>query len=403
MLPALLCRRARTSRPIRVIAGVSALIVTSAALLLAAGCDGDHPLAPAIKADQDSVSLIAGQLRTALDLPAVAVALVHANVEPAVAVTGVRRVGTTDSVSTRDLWHIGSNAKAMTAMMIGALVERGQLRWTSTPGDVFPDQRAAMNPRLRDVTVVQLLSHHAGIRADTTEEAFDSLPPFSGSPTEQRRTYALRVLHDTPSTPPGTYVYSNAGYVVAAAMAEEVSHTSWETLMQRYVYDPLSMDAVKGWPGTGRPNQPWGHVEIDGTLVPDDPNASQLPPFLSPAGDVSVSMGGYASFVQSQLRGLAGRNGAVSAETVRMLHTVVGDDYALGWQEVEVGGAHVSTHQGSAGTFYATVAIRADRDVGAIVITNVGSDQAALSTALAALRLVGIDLTTAQAARALRR
>lgn len=49
---------------------------------------------------------------------------------------------------------------------------------------------------------------------------------------------------------PGTrHVYSNAGYAVAAAMAERVTGRSWESLMKKYVFGPLKLRSARfGWP-----------------------------------------------------------------------------------------------------------------------------------------------------------
>jgi D-alanyl-D-alanine carboxypeptidase len=387
-----------TSQPIRLPRVASCVAIALAAAL--AACGSDDGLRPPTRDDQRQADSVAAAVRATFDLPAMAVALVHADGEPALAATGVRRLDALALATTADLWHLGSNAKAMTATMIGALVERGRLAWTSTPGELFPEHRAAMHPRLRDATLLQLLSHHAGIRPDSNVAAFDSLPAFPGSPREQRRAYALRVLGDTPSAAPGAYLYSNAGYTVAAAMAEQAAQASWESLMQRYVYEPLGIRGVVGWPGTGRSNQPWGHVEVGGRLVPHDPNGGEtIPAIIAPAGDLSMTLRDYARFAQTHLRGELQRNALLRATTMATLHTVIGDDYALGWQEIDIAGVHLSTHQGSAGTFYSAIAIAPARNVAAVAITNAGTEAAALATAIAVLRLTGVELgTSARAA-----
>jgi CubicO group peptidase (beta-lactamase class C family) len=56
-----------------------------------------------------------------------------------VGVTGVRKAGTDALVTPDDKWHLGSDTKAMTATMIGLLVQQGKLRWDSTIGEVFTD------------------------------------------------------------------------------------------------------------------------------------------------------------------------------------------------------------------------------------------------------------------------
>jgi D-alanyl-D-alanine carboxypeptidase len=340
--------------------------------------------------DAHVVDSVAVAVRAKYGLPAIAVALIRPHGRPAVAVDGVRRLGAPDAVTTRDLWHLGSNTKAMTATMIASLVKDGTLAWTSTSGDVFPELRPTMNPELRGVTLLQLLSHHAGVRADTTLADFDSLPPFAGNPAAQRLAYARRVLEGAPSFPVGTFHYSNVGYTIATAMAERVTGRSWEQLMRERVLEKLGTRAVVGWPALHDPDQPWGHFEFGGQLIPHDPASLSLPAIIAPAGDLSMSVEDYAVFVQAHLRGLLGEHRLLRPELVQRLHTPVGDGYALGWALQCITDACLSYHEGSAGTFDALTVILPSRGVASVAITNAASPAAAAATAEAALYLLGV-------------
>jgi len=63
-----------------------------------------------------------------------------------------------------DLWRLGSDLKPMTATLIGRLVDEGRLSWAATLGATLPDIAAGMQPSYRDVTLVDLLSHQAGLQ-----------------------------------------------------------------------------------------------------------------------------------------------------------------------------------------------------------------------------------------------
>src|SRR5262245_36895912 len=102
-------------------------------------------------------------IRAAHKLPALAGAIVTSKGLVAAGAVGVRKAGTDVSVTVNDLWHLGSNTKAMTATLIGTLVEEGKLRWDSTTAEVFPELAADFTPQFRDVTVSHLLSHRAGL------------------------------------------------------------------------------------------------------------------------------------------------------------------------------------------------------------------------------------------------
>jgi D-alanyl-D-alanine carboxypeptidase len=76
-----------------------------------------------------------------------------------------------------------------------------------------------------------------------------------------------------------------------------------------------------------------------------------------------MSITDFARFVQMHLRGYQGQDGLLESATIRYLHQPV-RTYALGWGVYSLDGHMVSLHNGSAGTFYATMAISHSRDWG---------------------------------------
>src|SRR5205085_240391 len=112
-----------------------------------------------------------------------------------------------------------------------------------------------------------------------------------------------------------------------------------------------------GWPALTDLAQPWGHWQQGGKLAPNDPHGKyHLPAAIAPAGDLSLSIGDYARFVQLHLRGLAGLPPLVDAQQaqalplltaalIHRLHQPVGD-YSCGWLEQRFAGAPDSAHEG---------------------------------------------------------
>lgn len=213
---------------------------------------------------------------------------------------------------------------------------------------------------------------------DLDASEFGQLRALSGTPTEQRRDFALWVLAHKPTVAPRTTrLYSNAGYAIAAAMAERVTGQSWESLMQARIFEPLGIHPTFEWPAFDNPEQPWGHFETKNGVRPHDPHdAYQLPVFLAPAGSLSISPSEYARFMQLHLRGLEGHDGVLKSSTIRHLHTRVDEKTALGWGVQEFEGAIASVHSGSAGTFYAIVALWPSRDLAVAVFANAGDERA---------------------------
>jgi len=138
----------------------------------------------------------------------------------------------------------------MTATLAARMVERGKLAWT-TPlrellGSGVPDMHAAY----RDLNLLHLLSHHAGLSPDTPADSYAHLPQ-----AQQRLAYAQAALKREPVGEAGkAMVYSNAGYVVAGLVLEVAGEAAWEDLIAKHMFDPLGVHDF----GFGRPALPAG-------------------------------------------------------------------------------------------------------------------------------------------------
>src|SRR6476620_4188844 len=117
---------------------------------------GQIPRPPA-----ESLDAWVDSVRRQHNVPALGAIVFRADTVLARGITGVRRSNSTTPVDERDRFQLGSNTKAITATVLGTLVEEGTLAWTTTVADVFP--RDSISPEFRGVTIDLLLSHHAGI------------------------------------------------------------------------------------------------------------------------------------------------------------------------------------------------------------------------------------------------
>lgn len=92
-----------------------------------------------VKSQNDPrVAAVLEPIRTAHHLPALGGAIVTSRGLTAVAVTGVRKSGTDVAAAPDDLWHLGSDTKAMTAAWIAHVVGRTPLKWDAAIGAVLP-------------------------------------------------------------------------------------------------------------------------------------------------------------------------------------------------------------------------------------------------------------------------
>ncbi|MDP2959289.1 MAG: serine hydrolase domain-containing protein [Longimicrobiales bacterium] len=356
--------------------------------LLATGCGSTTAPADPGRQPDTFIALLRGTAQES-QLPAVGAAVVRAAGIEEAGVVGVRRYPGGDSVRLDDRFHLGSDTKAMIATVAGRLVERRMLSWDLSPLEVFPELKGTLHPGYGNLVLKDLLVHRAGIQAYTTGAEWQSLSGFPGADeAERRRAFTVGLLRGAPAVVPGTYLYSNAGYAIAASMLEQVSGRSWKTLLQEEVFGPLGLNTAGfGWPTGADPNQPSGHQLVSGQLRAEAVGSAYvIPEVLGPAGDVSMSVRDFGKFVQAHLQGLMGRNGLLRAETVAYLHEPVGG-YAPGWAVGTSGADLWSSHNGSAGTFYAVMQVSHTRDVAVVVVTNVGGTKAADAARALANRL----------------
>ena len=353
-------------------------IVAGMTMLLAASAHADTAL-------QEFLDKTLTDVCTRADLPAIAALVQVGDRIEAQAAIGVRAVGHTQSVTKEDYWHIGSDTKSMTATLIARLVEQGFLRYDDTMAKIFPGVAVRMNPALHDVTLQQLLSHTSGLPTLTRPEqlpAFYAVIKGEKGVRAQRAAIADYYLVRKPATPPGEFSYSNLGYIIAGAAAEERTGRTWEELIRSEVWKPLGIRSGGfGPPGkSGRYDQPLGHDRVDGQWIAQDPGKpeSDNPVAAGPAGTVHMSLQDWLTFARDQLDGERGAGKLLKAESYRRLHTPVVKNYALGWGVFRGadGATELLMHTGSNGYWVADVRIAPKHDTIVLTAINAGGDQA---------------------------
>jgi D-alanyl-D-alanine carboxypeptidase len=279
--------------------------------------------------------------------------------------------GSTD----RDAFHIGSCTKPLTATVIATIVDAHKLTWETKVLDVFPEWKDDIRPEFAPITLADLLSHEAGVEGFGEEEEVARIPKLTGSIIERRRAFARFALQQPPVVPPKTsYSYSNAGFAIAAAMAERVTGRSWETLVRERIFKPLKMKSA----GFGWPQKIWGHAAgPDGKLIATDPHGTyQLPDYLAPAGDLHMSSDDLVQFLRAHLMAMRGNATIISPSTAAVMHTRrIKSGLGFGVNAVS-GFQNVATYSGSADTFMTVIAIAAPQNVAVVVQTNAAGDAA---------------------------
>lgn len=355
--------------------------IATAAFFLAVLAHPPAGLADARAADNFEAFL--EPIRLHHNVPALAAILMHGDRVAGIGAVGYRKSGEVTPVSRDDRWHLGSIGKSMTATMIARLVERGILSWDLRMREALGEAVPEMDSAYRAVTLEDLLAHRGGLVG-----AMTALKIWSGklwrstkAKADIRLAIAMEALALPPEAKPGDeFHYSNAGYVIAGAVAERAAGEPWDELMVHELFEPLGMNA-SGFGAPGAPgdlSQPWGHYEGRSRVVPVEPGlGGDSPPALGPAGTIHASLGDVGRYLSAHLLGARGRGWLLQPETFRVLHRPrEGQDYALGWVVVAspMAGGLALTHAGSNLNWYSVAWIMPVLNIALFVVTNQGGE-----------------------------
>lgn len=311
-------------------------------------------------------------LRDAENLPALASAIVSDSGIINAEAVGCRRSGGAENVTNNDQFHLGSNTKAFTAVLIGMLVDESLLTWDTTLLSIFPEYSGIMHPEYRSVTVRDLLSHSAGFIANP------SVTLKSNNVKDQRTEVVVWALMQPPACTRGQFLYSNLGFIIAGAIIDKITNRTYEDLLMERVIKPLGITTAGFGPmGTvGLEDQPLQH-SAEYKPVEPDANADN-PPIYNSAGRLHMSVGDWGKYIQWVLACESGNVRLLKPETARTLTKGVtpmpGEGmYALGWTILDRPWANgrVLTHSGSNTMNFAVAWLAPNRKFAVLAETNI--------------------------------
>lgn len=297
--------------------------------------------------------------------------------------SGVRMLGDPARFTANDKVHIGSCTKAMTATLVGILIDEGKLTWDTKIIDVFPEFAEQIHEDYQRVTISHLLSHYAGVPENVNWRELGANAPLP----EQRLTMMRQVFFQKPEHPPGkTYHYSNVGFAAAGAMLEKITGQPWEELIASKLFEPLEMKSAGfGPPGNDAPdNQPWGHRKIAELQFPIQLDNA---PSLGPAGTIHLTMEDWGRFAALHAGTSTNEDTLLKPETLAHLHAPLQqfdpqivtqeDPYGFGWVHCERdwGSGKVLMHTGSNTTWFSTIWLSPLKKVAFMAAVNSGAPE----------------------------
>jgi CubicO group peptidase (beta-lactamase class C family) len=302
---------------------------------------------------------------------------------------GVREIGRPEPVDEHTLFAIGSTTKAMTAALVGMLVDEQKLAWDDPVQKHLPWFQLRDPAVTRDLTVRDLLTHRGGLGNA------DFLWYGQGLSTRQilERVRLLEPAYPVRSR----FIYQNVMYAAAGAVIEQAGGRPWTDMMRTRIFEPLGMrDTVallsqipKG-ANVAAPH----YLVRDKTIVIENMPVDNV----AAAGSVWSSVHDMAAWTQFVLDGGAvGGRRLLSDETVAELfrpqaivplsqypttrivrpHWMT---YGLGWFQQDYQGRAVDFHTGSIDGMVAIIGLIRDEKLGVYALGNL--DHAELRHAL---------------------
>lgn len=316
-------------------------------------------------------------------VPGVAIAIVRAGQPDYLGGFGVRDVRTGKPVTPDTLFDIGSCTKAFTAAAVGMLVDEGKMRWDGKVREYIPWFHLYDPLADEQVTMRDLLTHRTGVPGT------DMLWYGSGF---SRREVVRRLRFAKPDAGfRARFQYQNAMYVAAGVAVGEVSGGTWDSFIERRIFQPLGMsesdtsaEAAQRTANYSAPNveAPDGVVRAIAWRNIDN---------AGPAGSINSSARDMSHWIALQLGdGTYEGKRLISAASLAAMHTPqmtvpmkgeIGREffpdsmqlsYGLGWFIQDYRGHQLILHPGDIDGFSALVVLIPEIHSGYVVLVNLG-------------------------------
>ncbi len=273
---------------------------------------------------------------------------------------------------------IGSSTKSFTVAALATLVRDGKLSWDEPVREKLPDFRLHSDHATQTVTVRDLVTHRSGLpRHDWVWYGTDA----------SREQLMARLRHLEPSAEPrARFQYNNLGFLAAGYLGGKLAGSSWETLVQQKLLDPLGMrdtsftrEALQRARESGK-----GYLLDDDDRVLPDPYM-QID-VMGPAGTLNSSARDMANYLlmltqEGQFDGKT----LIEAADLRAMssgHVVIPDhrlwpelsnpQYGMGWQVDAYRGHTVIEHGGNINGAATALAFVPSQRIGVYTTVNNG-------------------------------
>ena len=194
-------------------------------------------------ASQDSLQkakLINDFIKSYMDdyqIPGLAIAIVKDNQIYFAEAYGVKNLNTKEPMTTNTIFHMASVSKPFSATAIMQLVEQGKMKLDDPLVKYLPYFKMD-DPRYKDITIKQMLTHTSGI-PDVLDYEWEK-PQYDDGAAERfvRGLYKEKLN----SAPGEKWQYSNTAFDILGDVIAKVSGISFEDYIKEKILNPLDMN-----------------------------------------------------------------------------------------------------------------------------------------------------------------
>lgn len=313
-------------------------------------------------------------------VPGVGIAVVRDSTPILVKGYGVRNIKEADSVDIHTVFRLASVSKGFASGLAATLVRDTLLSWSDPVVDYVPSFALVSPEQTGQVTVKHVLSHTTGL----PYHAYTNLVE-AGKPRDDM--IALLAKVNLIGEVGRWYSYQNVAYGIIEPVLEAAAITSYQTLMQDRIFQPLHMGSASIWyediVETSNKALPHVRTRRGWATVPISENYYNVPS----AGGINASALDMAQWLNALL---GNRQDVLPTELLdsvfaaqiktpienryfRHWNELEGAYYGLGWRIVHQAGDTVAFHGGYANGYRSAIALDRKKKIGICILSNAPS------------------------------
>lgn len=148
---------------------------------------------------------------------------------------GVRSVNSPLAVNNQTVFRLASLSKGMSAVLTGMMVMDGEINFEDKVIDYLPDFRLKSKQQTKDIAIRHILSHTTGMPYHAYTNAIEDGMELKDIAKKFKKQRLI-------GKPGEVYAYQNAIFSLIDPIAKEITGSSFDKVINGYMFDPLDMN-----------------------------------------------------------------------------------------------------------------------------------------------------------------